>query len=304
MNDPQHVPSCSEPQLVKVKLISVVRDPKTDTPLVILREEHGERYLPIWVGELESDAIQGEVERAIPPRVFPHELISQRLTLEKSQLRYVVIVGLKDKLFTAKFVVGHPGEVDNSSQMETECRPADAIALAVRFRVPIFAAEHLFDATSKPDSGAKQRRGTILAAGLLLIALALVVIYTNGRAFRSPLALVVVAAIGLAALLLQLRLRQDIGTSVRSPILLNVLGLVFAILAVGADYLHLGVTWMLLAAGSRTSTRAATEYWRVFWASRSCRPSDIRNSLKPGPRTTRRRSILRTRSSRPPRRVL
>ena len=104
------------------------------------------------------------------------------------------------------------------------------------------------DATSKPDSGAKQRRGTILAAGLLLIALALVVIYTNGRAFRSPLALVVVAAIGLAALLLQLRLRQDIGTSVRSPILLNVLGLVFAILAVGADYLHLGVTWMLLAA--------------------------------------------------------
>ena len=104
------------------------------------------------------------------------------------------------------------------------------------------------DATSNPDPTSKPRRWTIFAAGLLLLALALVVIYTSGRAFSSPLALVVVAAIGLAALLLQLRLRKDLGTPVRAPLWLNVLGLVFAIAAVIADIFHLSANVMLVAA--------------------------------------------------------
>ena len=104
------------------------------------------------------------------------------------------------------------------------------------------------DAPSNPAPAPKTRRWTIVAAGLLLLALALVVIYTNGRAFSSPLALVVVAAIGLAALLLQLRLRQDTDTPVRAPLWLNVLGLIFAISAVFADLLHLSANFMMVAA--------------------------------------------------------
>jgi uncharacterized membrane protein len=64
----------------------------------------------------------------------------------------------------------------------------------------------------------------------------------------SPLALVVVAAIGLAALLLQLRLRKDMDKSIHPPLSLNVLGLVFAIGAVIADFLHLSAKVMLVAA--------------------------------------------------------
>jgi hypothetical protein len=104
------------------------------------------------------------------------------------------------------------------------------------------------DATSKPSPSPQPRRWSIFAAGLLLLALALVVIYTSGRAFFSPLALVVVAAIGLAALLLQLRLRKDLSTPVRAPLWLNVLGLVFAIGAVCADIFHLSANIMLVAA--------------------------------------------------------
>ena len=104
------------------------------------------------------------------------------------------------------------------------------------------------DATSKPSPKPQPRRWSIFAAGLLLLALALVVIYTSGRAFSSPLALVVVAAIGLAALLLQLRLRKDLSTPVRAPLWLNVLGLVFAIGAVCADIFHLSANVMLVAA--------------------------------------------------------
>jgi hypothetical protein len=108
------------------------------------------------------------------------------------------------------------------------------------------------DAASNPVPAPKPRRWSIVAAGLLLGALALVVIYTSRSAFFSPLALVVVAAIGLAALLLQLRLsrdkERDLSTSVRAPLWLNVLGLIFAIAAVFADVLHLSANLLLIAA--------------------------------------------------------
>jgi FtsH-binding integral membrane protein len=99
-----------------------------------------------------------------------------------------------------------------------------------------------------PNPQPKPRRWSIIAAGLLLLALALVVLYTSRAAFSSPLALVVIAAIGLAALLLQVRLRKDLPSPVRAPIWLNAIGLICAIAAVFADRLHLSVALMLIAA--------------------------------------------------------
>ena len=107
-----------------------------------------------------------------------------------------------------------------------------------------------------------QPRGpAIIAAGLLLAALALVVLYTSRRAFLSPVALVVVAAIGVAALLLQRRLHPGPSSSNPSsaaaqsssprsagPLRLNALGVAFAIAAVFADLLHLNPAIMLIAA--------------------------------------------------------
>lgn len=88
--------------------------------------------------------------------------------------------------------------------------------------------------TSGPLAG----RRTVIASGLLILALALVVIYTGPNAFLSPIALVVVAAIGLAALLLQVRFRQDL-PHVRSPFWLNILGLLCALAALAADFLRM-----------------------------------------------------------------
>jgi uncharacterized membrane protein len=87
-------------------------------------------------------------------------------------------------------------------------------------------------------SGPAARRWTVIASGLLLLALALVVIYTKPSAFLSPIALVVVAAIGLAALLLQLRFREDL-PQIHSPFWLNVMGVCCAMLALVADFLRM-----------------------------------------------------------------
>jgi uncharacterized membrane protein len=102
--------------------------------------------------------------------------------------------------------------------------------------------------TSNPASLPKPRGWALVAAGFLLLALSLVVIYTRQGAFLSPLALVVVAAIGLAALLFQLRLRRDMDATVHPPLWLNILGLIFAVGAVIADFAHLCASFMLVAA--------------------------------------------------------
>lgn len=106
-----------------------------------------------------------------------------------------------------------------------------------------------------PNSHIRQRRrATIIAAGLLLLALGWVVIYTNRVAFRSPLALVVVAAIGVAALILQLRLRPDVSplrsknSTLRASLWINAVGVLFALAAVLADFLQLAATFMLISA--------------------------------------------------------
>jgi peptidoglycan/LPS O-acetylase OafA/YrhL len=101
---------------------------------------------------------------------------------------------------------------------------------------------------SNPAPPPKPRGWALVAAGLLLLALALVVIYTEQSAFLSPLALLVVAAIGLAALLLQLRLRKDLDKRIHAPLWLNVLGLIFAVGAVLTEFLHLSANIMLVGA--------------------------------------------------------
>jgi len=90
------------------------------------------------------------------------------------------------------------------------------------------------------DPQPKPRRWTVLASGLLCGLLALIVIFTNRSAFHSPLAVVVVAAIGSAAVLLQLRLRnREQGKAVHPPVWLNLLGIVFSLFALFADWLKL-----------------------------------------------------------------
>jgi hypothetical protein len=100
-------------------------------------------------------------------------------------------------------------------------------------------------ATQSPSKVA--RRWTVIASGLLLLALALVVIYTAPNAFYSPVALVTVAAIGLAALLLQVWFRLDF-PNIHSPLWLNVLGIACALLSLFANNLGIAPRMLELVA--------------------------------------------------------
>ena len=100
--------------------------------------------------------------------------------------------------------------------------------------------------TSTPSNAS--RRWTVIAAGFLVLAIAMVVIYTRGAAFRSPIAAVVLSAIGLVAVLLQRRLRQESPQLVRVPQWLNLIGIASATCALFADRLGLGSDLFQVAA--------------------------------------------------------
>lgn len=108
--------------------------------VVFLREEQGERTLPIFVGLLEARSIAGELANEVPPRPMTHDLFKNVLqTLECSLLR-VEVCDLVDNTFYGRLVIECKG-----SSMEIDSRPSDAIALALRFSAPIFVDEKVMD---------------------------------------------------------------------------------------------------------------------------------------------------------------
>ena len=95
-----------------------------------------------------------------------------------------------------------------------------------------------------PESPSNSRRWTVIASALLCCGLGVVVMYTKRSAFFSPLAVVVVAAIGLAAVLLQMRFyNRGLSNPVQAPVWLNILGVGFALSALFGDFLHL--SWQM-----------------------------------------------------------
>ncbi len=104
-------------------------------------------------------------------------------------------------------------------------------------RKPLYKCEELILVA---DSRSYSRRWTVIASALLCCGLGVVVLYTKRNAFFSPLAVVVVAAIGLAAVLLQLRFyNRGHSNPVHAPVWLNILGVGFALIAFFADFLGL-----------------------------------------------------------------
>jgi len=108
--------------------------------VVILKEKEGERYLPCWIGPAEADAIAVKMQGVHVPRPLTHDFCLDIVHALKGAVKHVKISELKNDTFYAKVVLesgGKPTEID--------CRPSDALAIAVRINAPIFANEKVLD---------------------------------------------------------------------------------------------------------------------------------------------------------------
>jgi len=102
--------------------------------VVITKEKDGNRYIPIWIGPAEADAIAVKMQNVSVPRPLTHDFLYAIINGLKATVRRAVISDLRDDCFYAKVVLG----VDDE-QIEIDCRPSDALALALTAGAPIFA---------------------------------------------------------------------------------------------------------------------------------------------------------------------
>ena len=136
---------------IEMSIKGLMVDPVTNQPIIILRDDAGDRVLPIWVGVFEANAIALQIENVATPRPMTHDLLRNVIQDLDGQVQKVVVSELKDNTFFAVFhlaVRGDPVLVD--------ARPSDAIALALRTKAPIYVEEEVID-NAKALDGTPER---------------------------------------------------------------------------------------------------------------------------------------------------
>jgi len=126
--------------MVEVQVVNVAIDLKTKMPVIVLQEKKGEKTLPIWIGLFEAQAIALALENVKPPRPLTHDLAKSLIEKLRGKVDRVVISDLRNNTFYARIVMRQNGE-----NFQVDSRPSDAIALALRLKVPIFIEEMVLD---------------------------------------------------------------------------------------------------------------------------------------------------------------
>ena len=129
--------------MIEMELTGVRVELPTNQPIVLLRERNGERYLPIWIGASEAAAIALSLQGVVTPRPMTHDLLKTILEDLTVGVDRIVVTELRESTFFATIQLQR-----GTDQYEISSRPSDAIALAVRMEVPIFASEEVLEEAS------------------------------------------------------------------------------------------------------------------------------------------------------------
>ena len=137
--------------MVPLEVLGVSQADKTGYPVVLLRHEN--RILPILVGMPEARAIQIVLMGETPPRPLTHDLICNLLAGLNGQLQSVSIYKLQNDIFFAHLNIEQRSASGQVEQvLRVDSRPSDGIAIAVRMKCPILAAEEVMDAAAQDPS--------------------------------------------------------------------------------------------------------------------------------------------------------
>lgn len=145
--------------MVEVVIDSVRVSLTNQQRIVILREVNAERYLPIWIGPYEAEAITIALQDIEVARPQTHDLLKNVLNAMNARLLRVEVVNLKDDVFYGSLIV----EV-NGNTLEIDSRPSDALAMAVRAHVPIMASREVMETAGiKPEQDMQAQEPAPLA---------------------------------------------------------------------------------------------------------------------------------------------
>ncbi|HEY7412217.1 MAG TPA: bifunctional nuclease family protein [Vicinamibacteria bacterium] len=133
---------------IEMTIKGLMIDPMTNMPIIILRDEDGQRVLPIWVGVFEANAIALQIENVQTPRPMTHDLLKSVIETLRATVERVVVCDLKENTFYATIHLRTDGH-----ELLVDSRPSDAIALALRTQTPIFVEDAVL-ASTRPDDAA------------------------------------------------------------------------------------------------------------------------------------------------------
>ncbi|HTH64343.1 MAG TPA: bifunctional nuclease family protein [Gemmatimonadales bacterium] len=133
--------------MIEVRVAHLGLDKTTNTPVVILQEQNGERVLPIWIGPAEASAIAMELAGLKFARPLTHDLLKQVIVGLGAELRKVIITKVQDNTYYAELHIYRGDAIVN-----IDARPSDSIALALRLKAPIFTSDELLENTTVDTS--------------------------------------------------------------------------------------------------------------------------------------------------------
>ena len=126
--------------MLELSIDSIRVSPMNYQRVVILKEKDSDRYLPIWIGPAEADAIAVKLQDLSVPRPLTHDLLQSVIDSLGGSVAHVLVNDLHNDTFYAKIIIQVNGDTK-----EIDSRPSDAMALAVRTQVPIYAEETVMD---------------------------------------------------------------------------------------------------------------------------------------------------------------
>jgi bifunctional DNase/RNase len=126
--------------MIEVTIDSIRVSLMSQNRIVVLKEEDGERFLPIWIGPFEADAITLQLQGMEVHRPLTHDLLKSVIETLGAEVLHILINGLEKNTYFARIVLEADGD-----RVEIDSRPSDAIALAVRVSAPIYVAEEVMD---------------------------------------------------------------------------------------------------------------------------------------------------------------
>jgi hypothetical protein len=129
--------------MIKVEIDSIRVSLMSQDRVVVLKDAASERYLPIWIGPFEAEAIRVELQGVEVTRPLTHDLLKAVILQLGGEVEQILINDLRNDTFFARLEVKVSGK-----KIEVDSRPSDAIALAVRLKVPIFVDDSVMDKAS------------------------------------------------------------------------------------------------------------------------------------------------------------
>lgn len=139
----------------EVRVVGIRVEQPANQPVLLLRESEGDRYLPIWIGQTEANAIILEQQGVEPVRPLTHDLFRDVIGALGHSLKEVRIVDLQEGTFYADLVF--------DSDVRVSARPSDSVAIALRMGVPIYVEEAVLDEAGLliPDEGDEESGGAV-----------------------------------------------------------------------------------------------------------------------------------------------